>query len=87
MTSEEIERGTSTPVYAQLAAIIRRRILSGDLAPRYPVPSKTTLKQQFGVSDITVSKAMRILRQEGYAETVRGLGVFVTEREKWPPPD
>jgi GntR family transcriptional regulator len=81
--ADDIERGTETPVYAQLAAIIRRQIISGEIPPRGRVPSKTTLKQRYGVADVTVLKAIGLLKQDGLVISVHGLGVFVTSPERW----
>jgi DNA-binding GntR family transcriptional regulator len=39
-----------TPVYQQLATILRARIESGDLAPNRPIPSETALQQEHGVA-------------------------------------
>lgn len=86
MTSDRIERGTNRPVYVQLAAIFRRRIREGEIPPGYPLPSKRALRQEFGAADGTVGKAMAILRDEGLAESVRGLGVFATEPSQWRDP-
>jgi GntR family transcriptional regulator len=81
---EEIERGTAEPVYMQLAAIIRAQIQSGKIAPRYPIPSKSTLQQRYGVADGTINKALQVLRDEGLVRTVQGLGVFVIPEDERP---
>lgn len=86
MTSDRIERGTSKPVYVQIADIFRRRIREGEIPPGYPLPSKRALRQEFGAADGTVGKAMAILREEGLAQTVRGLGVFATQPSQWRAP-
>lgn len=86
MTSGHIERGTSRPVYMQLADHLRTLIRTGQIAPRYPLPSKTALKQEHGVADGTIAKALGILRDEGLIETVTGLGVFVRPQQDWADP-
>jgi GntR family transcriptional regulator len=87
MAEDDIQRGIDQPVYVQLAAILRRMIESGELAPRYPLPSKTTLKQDYGVADTTASKAVRLLKEEGLVRTVQGLGIFVVPPDERPPAD
>lgn len=39
---------------------------------------------EFGVARDTVRKAIRLLRDEGYVVTQRGMGSFVRDREDWP---
>jgi GntR family transcriptional regulator len=73
-----IDPGLDTPVYVQLAAILRGQIQSGELQPRRPIPSIRTLQQTYGVSDGTVKKAVQLLRDEGLVRTVKGRGVYVS---------
>ena len=72
------------PKYRQLADIMRRRILSGELAPRRPLPSKKQVMQEFGVSAGTWDRAVLLLREDGLVHTVMGLGIYVRPREEWP---
>jgi GntR family transcriptional regulator len=78
-----IDPHLDTPVYVQLADILRARIRSGELAPRRMIPSIRTLQQEYAVSDRTVKHATQLLRDEGLVHTVQGRGVFVTAQ---PPP-
>lgn len=73
-----------TPLYLQLAAILRARIRSGDLQPRQVLPSETHLQQEHGVSRGTVRRAMELLGEQGWTVTVQGRGSFVAPRERWP---
>jgi DNA-binding GntR family transcriptional regulator len=66
-----------TPVYQQLAAILRARIESGELAPNRPIPSETALQQEHGVARGTARRAVALLRDEGLVVTVKGRGTFV----------
>lgn len=72
------------PRHVQIAAVLRTQITGGELGPRMPLPSEPRLQQEFGVARDTVRKAVAILRNEGYARTVPGMGTFVTDREEWP---
>jgi DNA-binding FadR family transcriptional regulator len=54
-----------TKAYEALAAIIRKRILSGDLAEGERIPSETTLAKEAQVSRSTVREALRTLEQAG----------------------
>ena len=44
----EIDHDGETPIYLQLAAILRAQIASGELAPGRPIPSEKSLMQQYG---------------------------------------
>jgi len=46
-----------TPLYTQLANILRDMIKSGELQPRAPLPSESYLQQEQGVSRGTVRMA------------------------------
>lgn len=77
-----IDHDGDVPVYIQLADILRGRIMSGDLPPRRPVPSKRTLMQEYGVAGGTIDKAIGILRSEGLVRTVTGRGIYVTPEDE-----
>jgi DNA-binding GntR family transcriptional regulator len=79
-----IDHEGDVPVYIQLAAILRARIESGELAPRRPVPSKRTLMQDYGVAGGTIDKAIGILRDEGLVRTVTGRGIYVVPEGQRP---
>ncbi|HCU92658.1 MAG TPA: GntR family transcriptional regulator [Actinobacteria bacterium] len=64
-----------TPLYIQLANIIRGQIERGELTGR--VPSIKTLAQQHGVAMGTAERALVILRDEGTITVVVGRGAFV----------
>jgi GntR family transcriptional regulator len=66
-----------TPLYIQLAGILRAMITSGELEPRSPVPSESYLQQEHGVARGTVRTAIGILRDEGLVVTIGGRGTFV----------
>jgi DNA-binding GntR family transcriptional regulator len=64
-----------TPLYQQLAAILRGRIERGELTGR--VPSIKTLAQTYGVAMGTAERALTLLRDEGVIVMVIGRGAFV----------
>jgi DNA-binding GntR family transcriptional regulator len=69
-----------TPVYQQLAAILRAQVESGELEPDRPLPSLISLMQTYGVARETARKAQRVLVAEGLARVVPGRGVYVIAR-------
>jgi DNA-binding GntR family transcriptional regulator len=66
--------------YVRIAADLRRRIASGELEPGKPLPSITTLSQEWGVARETASHAVSVLVEEGLARRVPGLGYHVTRK-------
>jgi len=66
-----------TPVYLQLARILREAIEAGELAAGRPLPSYMTLMQEHGVARGTAAKAVRVIVGEGLARVVPGKGVYV----------
>ncbi len=57
---------------ALIAADLRRRIVTGALAPGQTLPSETSLMAEFGVSRPTLREAFRILEAEAIITVVRG---------------
>lgn len=68
------------PPYQQIAADLRRKIETGELAPGDMVPSITRLTQEYEVSKGTAVKALDVLRREGLTRPVAGWGTFVAEK-------
>jgi GntR family transcriptional regulator len=75
-----IDHEGKTPVYLQLAGILREAIRRGDYPPGRPIPSESRLMQEHGVARETARKAVRVLAAEGLVEVVQGRGVYVAER-------
>jgi GntR family transcriptional regulator len=74
---ETVDPQSATPVYVQVADILRARIESGQLLPDRPVPSESQLQQEFGVARGTARKAIALLREQGFVVTVKGRGSYV----------
>ncbi|WP_245544463.1 GntR family transcriptional regulator [Oceanithermus profundus] len=72
----EPEKG---PIYAQIAAEVKRMLARGELAPGGKLPSARTLAEEARVNPNTVVHAYAELEREGITETRRGLGTFVRE--------
>lgn len=70
-----IDHDAETPLYLQLAAILRDQIARGELTRR--IPSLKTLTQRYGISHITAEKALAVLRDEGLVRSVIGRGTYV----------
>ncbi|MEU1687928.1 winged helix-turn-helix domain-containing protein [Micromonospora sp. NPDC005707] len=74
-----IDPRSHTPVYVQVADLLRERIESGELRPGAALPSEARLTQEYGIGREAVRMAMSILRSEGLVSTVRGHGTRVRE--------
>lgn len=67
------------PLYIQLEEILKERIISGVYPKNTLIPSEQELKDEFGVSIITVRKAVEQLSLQGYVEKRSGIGTTVLE--------
>ena len=74
-----LDRESDVPLSQQLAAILRARILSGEIPPHRALPSRKTLCEEWDIAAGTADKAIGILRKEGLVRTVFGLGIFTTD--------
>ena len=72
-----LKANNSIPLYEQLQTIIRDNILSGMYAPGERMPSEPELERSFGVSRITVRRAIEELEKDGMLERKQGRGTFV----------
>lgn len=73
-----------THLYVQIADIIRRQILSGELRPGHAIPSEAAIQSKFGVARTTARRAFHLLREEGLIYTVQGEGTFVGRPDEMP---
>lgn len=74
--------GRSGPLYRRVAEDITEQIETGQLAPGDKLPSERALCDIYGVSQITVRRALRELRHAGVLISRHGLGWYVGEREE-----
>ncbi len=65
------------PKYFRVKEVVRTRIADGTWPPGTLLPAEPHLCEEFGVSRITVRKAIGDLVHEGKVETVQGKGTFV----------
>ncbi len=76
--------GNRGPIYIQLERILRDAIRDGTLSDAEALPTERAMAEQYGVSRITVRKALMHLQREGLLTRKRGSGTFVTPRESSP---
>lgn len=65
------------PLHRQLFLVLHDEIDRGVIAPGDALPTEQTLCDQFGVSRITVRRALADLAEQGYIERRHGVGSFV----------
>jgi len=68
------------PLHKQLYAELRNAVLCGRLLAGQKLPSTRTLAQSLSISRTTVAQSYDQLLEEGYLETRRGAGTFVSEQ-------
>jgi GntR family transcriptional regulator len=67
------------PITYQLAQLLRAEIMRGTYPAGARLPTELQLVEDYGVSVITVQRALRQLEEEGLIERFRGRGTFVRE--------
>ncbi|TIC81073.1 PLP-dependent aminotransferase family protein [Nocardioides sp. GY 10127] len=77
MLAVHLERGSRTPLGAQLAAAVRGRIGDGTLPAGARLPSSRALAADLGVARSVVEQAWAQLVAEGWLEGRRGSGTYV----------
>ena len=65
------------PKAERIAADIRRKIMAGDWEPGRKVPTNEQLRAQYETSNVTIQRALQILKDEKFLEGQTGIGVFV----------
>jgi GntR family transcriptional regulator len=72
-----------TPLYQRCQADLRGRIEGGEFDPEKPLPSEEDLCRAYGVSRITVRRAMTELIRLGLLSRRQGSGTFVTRPQTY----
>jgi GntR family transcriptional regulator len=80
-----VSAGAGVPLHRQLFLVLHDEIDRGVIAPGDALPTEQTLCDQFGVSRITVRRALADLADQGYIERRQGVGSFVREHDSSEP--
>ena len=75
-----IDPGAAVPLYQQVAADIRRKIISGEMPVGTQLQPHRELAVSYGVSIMTINKALSGLVSEGVLHSRVGRGTFVAVR-------
>ncbi len=75
-----IDNRSGVPIYDQICAALREKILSGEMAEDTMLPSIRNLAKDLHISVITTKRAYEELEKEGLVYTVAGKGCYVGGR-------
>lgn len=75
--TETYER-SRIPLYAQVAAVLRRRIEEGEWQAGERISTLEELEKEFHVARVTVRQAVELIEKEGLVRRQQGRGTFVT---------
>jgi GntR family transcriptional regulator len=78
--ADRIDPLAPIPPYRQIAAILKRRILSGQYRPNTRIPTESELVETYEVARTTARRAVGALRDEGLVYTVPQRGTYVAQR-------
>jgi GntR family transcriptional regulator len=76
------ENDARIPYYVQVAETLRRRIMTDEYMEDSLIPPVPELEKEFGVSNITIRKALETLTQDGLLRRKRGVGTIVQKCER-----
>lgn len=79
MAQAQLDERSSTPLYEQLRRQLQGQIDDGTFAPGARIPSEDRLNTLYGVSRITIRRALRELVDEGYLIKRPGKGTYVSD--------
>lgn len=71
---------SGVPLYLQLQQQLQQRILTGQLLHGTQLPSVREFSAELHINPLTVSKVYQILEREGFVETKRGIGTYVSHQ-------
>ena len=77
-----LNNSSMVPIYEQLMAQVKNKIISGELKENEVLPSVRALSGELRISSLTVKKAYDKLEEEGFVVTVHGKGTYVAETDK-----
>lgn len=77
---EKLLKGSSIPLYKQLYQVIEKQIADGALKAGDQILTEAELSEKYGVSRITVRKALELLVEADILVKRQGVGAFVAEK-------
>jgi len=77
-----VTTSAGVPLHRQLFLVLHEEIARGAMTPGEPLPTEQELCELFGVSRITVRRALADLADQGYITRRHGVGSFVRGNDK-----
>lgn len=71
---------SAMPLYHQSYLVLRQRLLEGVYPLEQPLPSEEDIRTEFGVSRVTIRRALAELEAEGLIRRRRGSGTYPIEQ-------
>ncbi len=68
--------------YEKVKLYLKHKLARGDWPPGDLMPSEAQLVEKFGVSRMTVNRAIKELQHEGLVERIKGAGTFAAQPSK-----
>lgn len=79
---DHLDRTLPVPLYYQLYQDLKKKIIQGHWQSEERLPSEYELCRTYGISRLTVRKALEELFREGHITRSRGKGTFVSEKKR-----
>lgn len=79
---EKLDKNNLVPLHQQLKELLKHKIETNEYKLGESIPSTSELCSNFGLSHITVRKAVSALVNEGFLVGVPGKGTFVSETQE-----
>lgn len=77
----EMTKNKTSPLYIQIAEDLKNRISRGELLPDTRIPTEMELGNTYGVSRITIRKALELLVDEEILVRRQQLGIFISNKK------
>ena len=79
-TAPRVLTDSPVPLYQQLSTILRNRIQACEYPRGSRIPSLVALTAEFGIAEVTVQKAVNLLKDEGLLIGSVGRGIYVSDQ-------
>jgi DNA-binding transcriptional MocR family regulator len=86
MREPPAELSARGPRYLRVYVTLRERLRAGIYAPGERLPNQLQLAQEFGVSFMTLRRAVELLERDGYLVSRHGIGTFAAAQPDHPRP-
>lgn len=83
MESWNLDTSSGIPLYLQLKQQIIQRIIRGDWAPGYRLPTVRQLAVDVRINVNTVSRVYQEVERDGFIRSQQGKGTFVRPQDDW----